>query len=82
MTLNADTGQPQGSRGRHSSGCAAARLSGTNPEMSDLSARVSPEVAALEAQLEALGDWRAQLDTELAEMAAATRRIGKLARRA
>jgi hypothetical protein len=50
--------------------------------MSDLSARVSPEVAALEAQLEALGDWRAQLDTELAEMAAATRRIGKLARRA
>jgi hypothetical protein len=45
--------------------------------MSDLSARVSPL-----AQLEALGDWRGQLDQELAEMAATSRRIGRLARRA
>ena len=47
--------------------------------MSDLSARVSP--ADLEAQLEALGDWHAILDEELAEMAATTKRINALGRR-
>lgn len=42
----------------------------------------SPEILALEAELEALGDWRSQLDEELAEMAAATKRIGRIIRRA
>ena len=39
----------------------------------------TPEMLALEARLEELGDWRALLAEELAEMAETTRRIGKLA---
>ena len=39
----------------------------------------TPEMLALEAQLESLGDWRAQLDDELAQMADQTRRINRLA---
>ena len=44
-------------------------------------AEPTPEMLALEAELEALGDWRSQLEQELAEMADTSRRIGKLARR-
>ena len=39
----------------------------------------TPEMLALEAQLESLGDWRAQLDDELAQMAGQIRRINRLA---
>ena len=39
----------------------------------------TPEMLALEAELEALGDWRGQLDRELEQMAEQTRRIRKLA---
>lgn len=40
----------------------------------------TPEMLALEAELEALGDWRVQLDEELAQYAEQTRRIGRLIR--
>lgn len=43
-------------------------------------AEPTPEMLALEAQLEALGDWRAKLDQELEQMAEQTRRINRLAR--
>lgn len=55
-----------------------AQPSGHRGDMPELCARVSPE--DLMAQLEAMGDWRAILDAELAKMAATTKRIGRLIR--